>query len=431
MVFLLATSHLRIDFVRCLSSKAPATRAIRRLLVANRGEIAIRVIKTCRRLGIKTVAVYSEADAKSLHKETADEAYCIGPPAPQLSYLDQNKIMNICKKTGTEAVHPGYGFLSENAEFSDLCHANNVIFVGPPAQAIRDMGLKSISKRIMESAKVPVIPGYHGDDQSDAKLVEEADRIGYPVMIKAIRGGGGKGMRIAMTKEEFMSQLESAKREAINSFNDDAMLLERYIQKPRHVEVQVFGDMHGNYVYLWERDCSVQRRHQKIIEEAPAPGLTSETRRALGEAACAAARAVGYVGAGTVEFILDADGKSFYFMEMNTRLQVEHPVTEIITNQDLVEWQIRVAQGERLPLKQEMIPFDGHGFEARIYAEDTGNNFMPSPGPLRHLQYPNDSVYFTSVGIDKPGTSRVDSGVRHGDEVSVHYDPMIAKYVFN
>lgn len=355
------------------SSNKPAVRVIRpiqKILIANRGEIACRVVNTARRLGVRTVAVYSDADAKSLHVQMADEAHHIGPAASQQSYLRADKIIEIAKRSGCQAIHPGYGFLSESLEFADLCQREQVIFMGPPASAIRDMGIKSTSKAIMAAAGVPIINGYHGDDQSDACLVEEADKIGFPLMIKAVRGGGGKGMRIAESRSEFMAALQSARTESEKAFGDSSMLLERYVKSPRHVEVQVFGDHYGDAVYLWERDCSVQRRHQKVIEEAPAPDLSEALRIELGEAAVRAAKAVGYVGAGTVEFILDKEDLSFHFMEMNTRLQVEHPITEMITGTDLVEWQIRVASGEPLPMKQSEIIRNGHAFEARIYAED-------------------------------------------------------------
>ncbi|XP_071512984.1 LOW QUALITY PROTEIN: methylcrotonoyl-CoA carboxylase subunit alpha, mitochondrial-like [Panulirus ornatus] len=400
-----------------LQHSAAAQRPISKLVIANRGEIACRVVRTARKIGVRTVAVYSDPDKNSMHVAMADEAYHIGPAASQESYLRGDKILDVIKQSGAQAVHPGYGFLSENVEFADLCAQEGVIFVGPPASAIRDMGIKSTSKMIMSEASVPVIGGYHGDDQSDERLRLEADKIGFPVMIKAVRGGGGKGMRIAMKAEDFDAQLESARREAIKSFGDDVMLIEKFVERPRHVEVQVFGDHHGNYVYLFERDCSVQRRHQKIIEEAPAPGLTWEVRRSIGEAAVRAARAVGYVGAGTVEFILDAS-HNFYFMEMNTRLQVEHPISEMITNTDLVEWQLRVAAGEPLPLSQDEIELSGHSFEARIYAEDPRGGFLPGAGPLKHLSTPLPSQRV-----------RIETGVRQGDEVSVHYDPMIAKLV--
>ncbi|XP_018879964.3 methylcrotonoyl-CoA carboxylase subunit alpha, mitochondrial isoform X1 [Gorilla gorilla gorilla] len=392
-------------------------RNITKVLIANRGEIACRVMRTAKKLGVQTVAVYSEADRNSMHVDMADEAYSIGPAPSQQSYLSMEKIIQVAKTSAAQAIHPGYGFLSENMEFAELCKQEGIIFIGPPPSAIRDMGIKSTSKSIMAAAGVPVVEGYHGEDQSDQCLKEHARRIGYPVMIKAVRGGGGKGMRIVRSEQEFQEQLESARREAKKSFNDDAMLIEKFVDTPRHVEVQVFGDHHGNAVYLFERDCSVQRRHQKIIEEAPAPGIKSEVRKKLGEAAVRAAKAVNYVGAGTVEFIMDSK-HNFYFMEMNTRLQVEHPVTEMITGTDLVEWQLRIAAGEKIPLSQEEITLQGHAFEARIYAEDPSNNFMPGAGPLVHLSTPRAD----------PST-RIETGVRQGDEVSVHYDPMIAKLV--
>jgi len=375
------------------------------------------VMRTARKLGIQTVAVYSDVDKTAMHVQMADEAYHIGAAAPQESYLRADRILEVAKRSGAQAVHPGYGFLSESTEFAEACGASGVLFIGPPAQAIRDMGVKSTSKHIMQAAGVPVIGGYHGEDQSDSRLRQEADKIGFPVMIKAVRGGGGKGMRIALTPEVFQEQLESARREATKSFGDEVMLVEKYVDRPRHVEVQVFGDTHGNYVYLFERDCSVQRRHQKIIEEAPGPGISPEVRQRLGEAAVRAARAVAYEGAGTVEFIMD-DRQDFYFMEMNTRLQVEHPVTEEITGTDLVEWQVRVAAGERLPLLQEQLAPRGHAFEARVYAEDPSNSFMPGAGPIQRLTPPPPQPHL-----------RVETGVREGDEVSVHYDPMIAKLV--
>ncbi|XP_063705563.1 methylcrotonoyl-CoA carboxylase subunit alpha, mitochondrial [Culicoides brevitarsis] len=413
------TNQYLLNQRRLLSSHAkPAFRHINKILIANRGEIACRVVRTAKRLGVRTVAVYSEADANSLHTKVADEAYCIGPAASQKSYLCGDKILEVAKRTGCQAVHPGYGFLSESVEFSELCQKEGVVFMGPPASAIRDMGIKSTSKAIMAAAGVPIVPGYHGDDQSDERLMAEADKIGFPLMIKAVRGGGGKGMRIAETREDFMSALNSARTESEKAFNDKNMLLEKYVRSPRHVEVQVFADMHGNAVYLFERDCSVQRRHQKIIEEAPAPGLSEQLRRELGEAAVRAAKAVGYVGAGTVEFILDKEDLSFHFMEMNTRLQVEHPITEMITGTDLVEWQIKVASGEPLPLTQEQILRRGHAFEARIYAENPRGGFLPGAGPLEHLSTPTPNAQV-----------RVETGVRQGDEVSIHYDPMIAKLV--
>ncbi|OCT78588.1 hypothetical protein XELAEV_18029675mg [Xenopus laevis] len=373
---------------------------IEKVLIANRGEIACRVMRTAKKMGVQSVAVYSEADRNTMHVSMADEAYLIGPAASQQSYLAMDKILQVAKRSGAQAIHPGYGFLSENTEFAELCKKERIIFIGPPSSAIRDMGIKSTSKAIMSEAGVPVIEGYHGDDQSDQHLKEQAGRIGYPVMIKAVRGGGGKGMRIAKSEEDFFEQLESARREAKKSFNDDVMLIEKFVENPRHVEVQVFGDQHGNAVYLFERDCSVQRRHQKIIEEAPGPGISPEVRRKLGEAAVRAAKAVNYVGAGTVEFIMDSK-HNFYFMEMNTRLQVEHPVTEMITGTDLVEWQLRVAAGEKIPMTQEEITLHGHAFEARIYAEDPDNNFMPGAGPLLHLSTPPSDVF-----------TRIETGVR-------------------
>lgn len=404
-------------FTRAFSAK-PEIKPISKVLIANRGEIAVRVIKTCKKLGVRTVAVFSDADAKSLHVALADEAYHIGANLSSKSYLRGDKIIDVAKHSGAQAIHPGYGFLSENVEFSDLCDKNGVIFIGPPASAIRDMGIKSTSKHIMTAAGVPCIGGYHGENQDDDFLVKEAEKIGYPLMIKAVRGGGGKGMRIVNSPDEFLSQLNSARTESEKAFGDSTMLLEKYIRSPRHVEVQVFADKYGNAVYLWERDCSVQRRHQKIIEEAPAPGLSEELRRQLGEAAVRAAKAVNYVGAGTVEFILDKEDLSFHFMEMNTRLQVEHPITEMITGVDLVDWQIRIASGEPLPVTQEQITRKGHAFEARIYAEDPASGFLPGAGPLNHLTTPQPSEFV-----------RVETGVREGDDVSVHYDPMIAKLV--
>uniref|UniRef100_A0A665V7A7 Methylcrotonoyl-CoA carboxylase subunit alpha, mitochondrial n=2 Tax=Echeneis naucrates TaxID=173247 RepID=A0A665V7A7_ECHNA len=402
-------------FVSALSSLGMGR--IEKVLIANRGEIACRVMRTAKKMGIRSVAVYSDADRHSMHVAMADEAYHIGPPPSQQSYLSMEKVLEVAKNSGSHAVHPGYGFLSENTEFAEACKQEGIIFIGPPSSAIRDMGIKSTSKHIMSAAGVPIIGGYHGEDQSDERLQAEAAKIGYPVMIKAVRGGGGKGMRIARSDSDFLEQLESARREAKKSFNDDVMLVEKFVEDPRHVEVQVFGDMHGNAVYLFERDCSVQRRHQKIIEEAPGPGISPEVRRKLGEAAVRAAKAVNYVGAGTVEFIMDAN-HNFYFMEMNTRLQVEHPVSEMITGTDLVEWQLRVAAGERLPLLQDDIILGGHSFEARIYAEDPNNDFLPGAGPLLHLSTPPPDQH-----------TRIETGVREGDEVSAHYDPMIAKLV--
>ncbi len=388
-----------------------------KILIANRGEIACRVIKTARRMGIRTVAVYSEADANARHVRLADEAVLLGPAAARESYLVAERIIEACKRTGAQAVHPGYGFLSENEDFAEALAANGIAFIGPPAAAIRAMGSKSEAKKLMGAANVPLTPGYHGDDQTPALLHKEADAIGYPVLIKAAAGGGGKGMRLVEQSADFPDALASCKREAISSFGDDHVLIEKYITRPRHVEIQVFADTLGNCVYLFERDCSVQRRHQKVLEEAPAPGMPEERRRQMGEAAVAAAQAVGYVGAGTVEFIANQDG-TFYFMEMNTRLQVEHPVTEMITGQDLVEWQLRVAAGEPLPLRQEQLQIRGHALEARIYAEDASKGFLPATGRLVRLAPPAESL-----------NVRVDTGVEEGDEITPFYDPMIAKLI--
>jgi 3-methylcrotonyl-CoA carboxylase alpha subunit len=388
-----------------------------KILIANRGEIACRVIKTARRMGIRTVAVYSEADAGARHVRLADEAVCIGPAAARESYLVADRILAACQQTGAQAVHPGYGFLSENEDFADACVRQGIVFIGPPAAAIRAMGSKSEAKKLMEKAGVPLTPGYHGDEQAPEFLKARADEIGYPVLIKAAAGGGGKGMRAVDKSADFLDALASCKREAKSSFGDDHVLIEKYLQRPRHVEIQVFGDAQGNCVYLFERDCSVQRRHQKVLEEAPAPGMTPERRAAMGKAAVDAAKAVGYVGAGTVEFIAEPSG-NFYFMEMNTRLQVEHPVTEMITGLDLVEWQLRVAAGEPLPLAQEQLSIRGHAVEARIYAEDPDKGFLPSTGKLIHLAPPEATLHV-----------RIDTGVEQGDEISPHYDPMIAKLI--
>ncbi|MRV70902.1 acetyl-CoA carboxylase biotin carboxylase subunit [Duganella sp. FT92W] len=400
----------------------------KKILIANRGEIACRVAATARRLGIKTVAVYSEADANARHVAVCDEAVLLGPAAAKESYLRGDKIIAVAKATGAEAIHPGYGFLSENAEFADACHEAGLVFIGPPASAMRAMGSKSAAKSLMEKASVPLVPGYHGDNQDADFLQTQADRIGYPVLLKASAGGGGKGMRVVESSEAFRDALASCKREAISSFGDDKVLAEKYLQRPRHIEIQVFADTHGNCIHLFERDCSVQRRHQKVLEEAPAPGMTAERRAAMGEAAVAAAKAVGYVGAGTVEFIANQDG-SFYFMEMNTRLQVEHPVTEMITGADLVEWQLRVAAGEPLPKKQHELAINGHAIEARVYAENPEKGFLPSIGTLRHLGTP-DAVNFELGGIPgHPAGVRIDAGVREGDAISPFYDPMIAKLI--
>ncbi|BFM14370.1 acetyl/propionyl/methylcrotonyl-CoA carboxylase subunit alpha [Maricurvus nonylphenolicus] len=388
-----------------------------KILIANRGEIACRVIKTARKMGIRTVAVYSDVDRDALHVNMADEAVHIGAAPSRESYLVYERVIAAAKQTGAEAIHPGYGFLSENSEFCNACKENDLVFIGPPVGAIEAMGSKAAAKQIMETADVPLVPGYHGDDQSRDVIKQAADDMGYPVLLKAVAGGGGKGMRQVWSEAEFDEALNAAKREAMNGFGNDDMLVEKYLTQPRHVEIQVFCDQHSNGVYLFERDCSVQRRHQKVIEEAPAPGMTAELRKAMGEAAIRAAKAINYEGAGTVEFLLDQDG-SFYFMEMNTRLQVEHPVTEMITGQDLVEWQLRVAAGEPLPLTQEQLSISGHAFEARVYAEDPENDFLPATGTLSFLQPPESSEHV-----------RVDTGVRQGDEVSVYYDPMIAKLI--
>jgi 3-methylcrotonyl-CoA carboxylase alpha subunit len=388
-----------------------------KILIANRGEIACRVIKTARRLGIKTVAVFSDADRNARHVALADEAVHIGGSPARESYLVVDRIVGAARRTGAEAIHPGYGFLSENAGFAEACAAAGIVFIGPPPSAIRAMGSKSEAKKIMEKAKVPLVPGYHGDDQSPELLAREAERIGYPVLIKASAGGGGKGMRVVEAPAKFADALAGAKREAKASFADDQVLVEKYLTRPRHIEIQVFADSHGNCLHLFERDCSIQRRHQKVIEEAPAPAMDPKRREAMGAAAVAAAKAIGYVGAGTVEFIADQDG-TFYFMEMNTRLQVEHPVTEMITGQDLVEWQLVVAAGGRMPLAQEQLEIDGHAVEVRLYAEDPARNFLPSTGTLVHLRLPTEGSHV-----------RVDTGVGQGDTVTPFYDPMIAKVI--
>ena len=388
-----------------------------KILIANRGEIACRIIQTAKKMGIKTVAVYSDADRNSLHVSQADEAIHIGPSPSTESYLVIEKIIQAALSSGAQAIHPGYGFLSENADFCRQCDANNLIFIGPPVEAILAMGSKSAAKNIMAKANVPLVPGYHGEDQSTAILKQSADKMGYPVLLKSAAGGGGKGMRAVYQADEFDQALAAAKREAKSSFNDEIMLVEKYLQQPRHVEIQVFCDQHNNAVHLFERDCSLQRRHQKVIEEAPAPGMTEELRQRMGEAAIRAASAIDYQGAGTVEFLLDSNGE-FFFMEMNTRLQVEHPVTEMISGQDLVEWQLRVANGEPLPCTQDQLTLKGHAFEARIYAEDPEHDFLPSTGKLTVLQAPLETAHV-----------RVDSGVIQGDEISVFYDPMITKLV--
>lgn len=388
-----------------------------KVLIANRGEIACRVIATCRRLGIATVAVYSDADRAARHVRLADEAIHIGPAAARESYLRGDTLLEAARRTGAQAIHPGYGFLSENAGFAEACAAAGVVFIGPPASAIRAMGDKSAAKALMQQAGVPLTPGYHGEEQAPGFLRAQADAIGYPVLIKASAGGGGKGMRKVECSEAFLDALASCQREAGAAFGNDHVLVEKYVERPRHIEIQVFGDSHGNVVHLFERDCSVQRRHQKVLEEAPAPGMSADRRAAMGAAAVDAARAVGYVGAGTVEFIAGPDG-DFYFMEMNTRLQVEHPVTEYITGTDLVEWQLRVAAGQPLPRRQDELAITGHALEARLYAEDADRGFLPSTGTLRRLRLPQPSAHV-----------RVDTGVEEGDSITPYYDPMIAKLI--
>ncbi len=400
----------------------------KKILIANRGEIACRVAATARRLGVRTVAVYAEADAQAKHVAFCDEAIAIGGSAPKDSYLRWERILQAARDTGAEAIHPGYGFLSENEAFAQACADAGIAFIGPKPSSILAMGLKAESKRLMEAAGVPLVPGYHGADQDPALLRREADRIGYPVLIKASAGGGGKGMRIVEAGADFEAALASCQREARNSFGDDAVLIEKYVQRPRHIEIQVFGDTHGQVVHLFERDCSVQRRHQKVLEESPAPGLTEALRQRMGAAAVAAAKAVNYVGAGTVEFIVEQtaydqpEAMKFYFMEMNTRLQVEHPVTEAITGLDLVEWQLRVAAGEPLPLRQEDIPRRGHAIEARICAENPDNQFLPSTGTLQVYRKPQAAAF-------QVADVRFDDGVREGDEISPYYDSMIAKLI--
>jgi len=405
------------------ATKSPPFRGafavIKSLLIANRGEIACRIIRTARKMGIRTVAVYSDADAKALHVRMADEAVHIGPSPARESYLDGDKIIAAAKATKSQAIHPGYGFLSENADLAEAVIKAGLIWVGPKPDSIRAMGLKDAAKKLMADAGVPVTPGYLGEDQDPKQLKKEADAIGYPVLIKAVAGGGGKGMRRVDAAQDFQDSLESCKREAASSFGDDRVLIEKYILSPRHIEVQVFGDAHGNVVHLFERDCSLQRRHQKVIEEAPAPGMDDATREAVCSAAVRAAKAVNYEGAGTIEFIADASkglrADRIWFMEMNTRLQVEHPVTEEITGQDLVEWQLRVASGEKLPRKQEQLSINGHAIEARLYAEDPARGFLPSVGRLEHF--------------DLGDEGRIETGVEEGDAISPFYDPMIAKLV--
>lgn len=393
-----------------------------KLLIANRGEIACRIIKTANAMGVKTVALYSDADKDARHVAMADESFYLGCSAPSESYLKGELILDIAKRSGAQAIHPGYGFLSENADFARQCEQAGITFVGPGADAIDAMGSKSAAKNIMQQANVPLVPGYHGDDQSDASLLQASKEIGFPQLIKAAYGGGGKGMRIVESEKEALDAINSARREAASSFGNDKLLIERYLRQPRHVEVQVFADTQGNCIYLSDRDCSIQRRHQKVVEEAPAPGLTDSLRRAMGEAAVAAAKAIDYVGAGTVEFLLDThatdEASSFYFMEMNTRLQVEHPVTEMVTGQDLVKWQLMVASGSELPLSQDEVRIHGHSFEVRIYAEDPQNAFLPASGKLNFLREPEQNRYV-----------RIDSGIRENDVISNFYDPMIAKLI--
>ena len=396
-----------------------------KILIANRGEIACRVAATARRMGIRTVAVYSSADANAQHVQACDEAVLIGAPAPRDSYLRAERILEAARATGAQAVHPGYGFLSENEAFAQACAEAGIAFIGPPPAAIRAMGSKSAAKALMQTAGVPLVPGYHGDDNSPALLAAEAARIGYPVLIKASAGGGGKGMRRVDDAADFAAALASCQREAKGSFGDDHVLVERYVTRPRHIEIQVFADSRGHCIHLFERDCSVQRRHQKVLEEAPAPGIGAARRAEMGAAAVAAAQAVGYVGAGTVEFIAEPDARgelNFYFMEMNTRLQVEHPVTEAITGLDLVEWQLRVAAGQPLPLEQHQLAIHGHAIEARICAENPDAGFLPATGTLDVLRWPPHVAF-------ERGNVRVDAGVREGDAISPYYDSMIAKLI--
>ncbi len=390
---------------------------LRRLLIANRGEIACRIIRSCRRLGIHAIAVHSEADRGALHVRSADQAVCIGPAPARDSYLNITAVIEAARATQADSIHPGYGFLSENAAFAAACDAAGLRFVGPPASAIRAMGLKHEAKAIVSAAGVPVVPGYMGEDQSNARLAKEAARVGFPLLVKAVAGGGGKGMRVVREAGELAEAITGARGEAENAFGDGRLMLERFLERPRHIEVQVFGDGHGSCVHLFERECSVQRRYQKIIEESPSPFIDQATRDAMTAAAVRAAQAVGYVNAGTIEFIVDADGR-FYFMEMNTRLQVEHPVTESVTGLDLVEWQLRIASGERLPLAQHEIRQRGHAIEARLYSEDPRRGFLPSVGRVERFARPGEDADW-----------RVDSGIEDGDSITVHYDPMIAKVI--
>jgi 3-methylcrotonyl-CoA carboxylase alpha subunit len=399
----------------------------RKLLIANRGEIACRIAATAARLGIRTVGVYSDVDKNAQHVSFCDEAFAIGGATASESYLAIPSIIRAARDSGAEAIHPGYGFLAENAEFAEACIAAGLVFIGPPVAAIRTMGDKSTAKSVMTKARVPVLPGYHGENQEPDFLGSQAGAIGYPVMLKARAGGGGKGMRVVHGTSEFDDLLAACRREAKNSFGDDSILIEKYLARPRHIEVQVFGDAHGHSVYLFERDCSVQRRHQKIIEESPAPGLTESQRRSIGETAVAAARAVSYSGAGTIEFLVDQETR-FYFLEMNTRLQVEHPVTEMITGQDLVEWQLLVAAGAPLPLSQDQLHFRGHAIEARIYAEKPSTGFLPSTGTLEIFKTP-EAIHFTVPSSSETAPVRLDAGVRAGDTITPYYDPLMAKLV--
>lgn len=400
-----------------MTTQNRTAKPIKKVLIANRGEIACRVIKTLKELDIDSVAIYSQADTNALHVRLADEAIAVGPAPANESYLLIDKVIAAAKQSGADAIHPGYGFLSENAAFAQACAENDIIFIGPPVKAIEAMGSKAAAKAIMAEADVPLVPGYHGADQNDQLLKQEADKIGYPVLLKAAMGGGGKGMRLVESEAQFMEALQACRRESLAAFSDDRMLIEKYVVQPRHVEIQVFADQHGQCVYLFERDCSLQRRHQKVVEEAPAPGIGDTLRRSMGEAAVRAAKSIGYEGAGTVEFLLDADGH-FYFMEMNTRLQVEHPVTEMVTGEDLVEWQLRVAAGYKLPKMQEELCLNGHAFEVRIYAETPHNDFLPATGKIDFLAMPETNPHV-----------RIDTGITENSEVTVFYDPMIAKLI--
>lgn len=390
---------------------------LRKILIANRGEIACRIIKTAQQLGIECVAIYSSADQESLHVKLANEAYWVGEPPSNKSYLQFDKIIDVAKKSNCQGIHPGYGFLSENANFSQACEANGIVFIGPSSASIVAMGDKAKAKQRLEKTPVPLVPGYHGNNQDETYLQQQAEQIGYPILLKAAAGGGGKGMRVVEEPGQFISSLHSAKREAMASFADDTFIIEKFIQQPRHIEIQIFADQQDNYVHLFERDCSIQRRHQKVIEESPAPGISVELRNKMGKAAIAVAQSVNYRGAGTVEFLVDKN-HHFYFMEMNTRLQVEHPITELITGVDLVQWQLLVANNQPLPLSQEQLKITGHAIEARIYAEDPDNDFLPSIGKLMHLVFPQETKHV-----------RIDTGIKQGDEISTYYDPMIAKLI--